>query len=121
MAGARRGDRVCGEHVVGVCVEVSKEDESSGVGGDGMRRWLPRFLWLLAWSGWAWLGVGLWRELPRDLGPVVCRLPLGNGEQVVGFFKSRPVVVTCARDLQNEITIFRLRDALNGAEQQKVS
>jgi hypothetical protein len=30
-----------------------------------MRRWLPRSLWLLAWSFWAWLGFGLYRELPR--------------------------------------------------------
>src|SRR4051794_23075083 len=34
-----------------------------------MRRWLPRALWLLAWSFWAWLGWGLYRELPRSLTP----------------------------------------------------
>ena len=36
-----------------------------------MRRWLPRSLWLLAWSFWAWLGWGLARELPRNhSGPI---------------------------------------------------
>ena len=32
-----------------------------------MRRWLPRSLWILAWSFWAWLGFGLYRELPRHV------------------------------------------------------
>jgi hypothetical protein len=29
----------------------------------------PLLLWLLAWSFWVWLGFGMHRELPRDLGP----------------------------------------------------
>lgn len=49
-----------------------------------MRR-LPRFLWLLAWSSWLWLGVGLYRELPRDPGPVVHRLWEGKGTTPLGF------------------------------------
>jgi hypothetical protein len=38
-------------------------------------RYLKRFLWLSAWSVWLWLGFGLYRELPRELGPVACQLP----------------------------------------------
>ena len=30
-------------------------------------RWVKRGLWVAAWSFWAWLGFGLYRELPRDL------------------------------------------------------
>jgi hypothetical protein len=30
-------------------------------------RWLKRGLWLAAWGVWAWLGLGLCRELPRHL------------------------------------------------------
>jgi hypothetical protein len=37
--------------------------------------WLKRTPWLAAWCVWLWLGFGLYRELPRDLGPVVARFP----------------------------------------------
>jgi hypothetical protein len=39
-------------------------------------KWPKRGFWIAAWAVWLWLGVGLYRELPRDLGPVVCRLPV---------------------------------------------
>src|SRR5262245_10823400 len=67
MAGALHRDRVCSGDVVGVCVEVSTSDTTC-FGWRHMRRWLCRGLWLLAWSFWVWLGVGLYRELPRDIG-----------------------------------------------------
>jgi hypothetical protein len=44
-------------------------------------RWLPRLFWLSAWALWLWLGVGLHRELPRDWGPAVRKLPM----DFVGF------------------------------------
>jgi hypothetical protein len=36
--------------------------------------WLKRILWLFAWSVWLWLGFGLYRELPRKPGRLVCEL-----------------------------------------------
>src|SRR5262245_28363659 len=39
---------------------------------------LARCLWLLAWAGWLWLGVGLYRELPREYGEPIARLPFRN-------------------------------------------
>ena len=50
-----------------------------------MKHWLSRSLWLAAWSFWLWLGFGLYRELPRELGPVVCRLPMNEAESTIGF------------------------------------
>jgi hypothetical protein len=35
-------------------------------------RWLKRSLWISAWGVWAWLGVGLYRQLPREPGPAAC-------------------------------------------------
>jgi len=63
-----------------------------------MRRWLPRSLWLLAWSFWAWLGLGLYRELPRTLQNPVCHLRLDANEAAWGFIADRNVVVTVSRD-----------------------
>lgn len=48
-------------------------------------RWLKRFVWLSAWGFWAWLGFGLYRELPRSLGPLVCQIPVEKPLHVVGF------------------------------------
>jgi hypothetical protein len=45
-------------------------------------RWLKRALWLLAWSFWLWLGFGLHRELPRELGPPVAQLPIKSPQQL---------------------------------------
>jgi hypothetical protein len=50
-----------------------------------MRRWAPRILWLSSWSFWLWLGFGLYRELPRDAGPIVARLPMPARTAVLGF------------------------------------
>ena len=47
--------------------------------------WLSRSLWLLAWSFWAWLGWGLYRELPRSLGPSIVQLPIGESSKMLGF------------------------------------
>lgn len=57
-------------------------------------KWLKRFCWLSAWCVWLWLGFGLYRELPRELGPVVCKLPLGTGEySSLGFIADDDLVV----------------------------
>jgi outer membrane protein assembly factor BamB len=55
-------------------------------------------LWIAAWSIWAWLGFGLHRELPRDLGRVVCKHPPNENAEVVGFVGDEPFV------LVNEMT-----------------
>src|SRR6476660_10364094 len=39
---------------------------------------IKRICWITAWGVWLWLGFGLYRELPRDLGRVVCKLPTAN-------------------------------------------
>jgi hypothetical protein len=103
----------CGD-VVGVCVEESEADMSS-FGRCRMKRWLPRSLWLLAWSFWVWLGWGLYRELPRDLGPAVCQIPLENSWWIVGFLVDRHAIV--ARDLRPPTLPFRFAvfDAHDGA------
>ena len=57
-------------------------------------KWVKRGLWVGAWGAWAWLGFGLHRELPRDLGPVVCKLPFGDDRWPVGFIDGGDVLVT---------------------------
>ena len=48
-------------------------------------RWIKRGLWLAAWGVWLWLGVGLYRELPRDIGAVVSRIPTERDFPILGF------------------------------------
>jgi len=58
---------------------------------------MPRFkrlLWLFAWSVWVYLGVGLYRELPRDLGPILRRLPFGDDNQPVGWLDGGKTIIT---------------------------
>jgi len=43
-------------------------------------RWIKRGLWLSAWGVWAWLGVGLYHQLPREPGPATCTLPLNSND-----------------------------------------
>ena len=78
-----------------------------------MKRWLPRSLWLVAWSFWAWLGWGLYRELPRQMGPLICRVPVQAIEAPLGFVKDRPLVVIQPR-LPNRNTTFKVFDATSG-------
>ena len=60
-------------------------------------KWVVRSCWLLAWSLWLLLGVGLHHELPRNLGPAVCRIPLApyqnHSAHVAGFDGPSRVVV----------------------------
>src|ERR1700752_391625 len=50
-------------------------------------KWFVRLLWLAAWAFWLWLGLGLYRELPRELGPELGTLSIGKGETILGFVK----------------------------------
>jgi len=77
-------------------------------------KWLKRGCWLAVWCVWLWLGFGLYRELPRDLGPVVCKLPLNPTEQFEGFLRGMPSVVT--KDFDSSIAkyVFRRRSATTG-------
>src|SRR5215216_5328261 len=80
--------------------------------------YFKRFLWLAAWSVWVWLGFGLYRELPRDLGPVVYRLPLRDRERAIRFLPDGRSVMTIdltARDLGRwSPTKFRVVDLQTG-------
>lgn len=48
-------------------------------------KWIARCCWLAAWGVWFWLGFGLYRELPKKLGPRTCKLPIGSGNEAFGF------------------------------------
>jgi hypothetical protein len=77
-------------------------------------KWFARFCWLAAWSVWLWLGVGLFRELPRDLGPVVCQLPLATNEQFWGFIGDGQRIATGEKLGEHEPIIVRIWDAGTG-------
>jgi len=57
-------------------------------------KWVKRACWVIAWGAWAWLGVGLYRELPRELGAVVCELPLNEREWMLGFIGDSSLFAT---------------------------
>ena len=72
---------------------------------------LKRLLWLFAWSLWLLLGLGLYRELPRELGPAVCQLPLGK-DDVMSF--AGPSLVAIQKLPVPTPTSIRLVDAETG-------
>src|SRR5688572_1621593 len=53
---------------------------------------LKRFLWLFAWSVWIWLGFGLYRELPRNLGSSAFMIPLDGKLLPLGFVDNGSVL-----------------------------
>src|SRR5262249_15597928 len=108
---------VHGGDVVGVCVALSTAYTTS-FGRCRMRHWLPRALWLGAWSFWAWLGWGLYRELPRGLGPVVCKLALEPREKVTGIGGSPPSIITEQNDPSG--CVIRARSSTTGVESRRV-
>src|SRR5262245_3373880 len=120
MAGARNRDRVRGGDVVVVCVQVSKA-RTSCFSRCRMRRLLPRSLWLLAWSCWAWLGFGLWREVPRDMGPVVCKLPLANQDAALGFVDRSGLAVSMFPGPGIYSTGYRVYDVGTGSRVREVT
>jgi hypothetical protein len=63
---------------------------------------LKRGLWLAALAVWLWLGFGLHRELPRDLGPVVCKLQTESAAMIYGFVGATNRVLVIRRDPNDE-------------------
>src|SRR5262245_2431773 len=59
-----------------------------------MKRWLPRSLWLAAWSFWLWLGFGLHRELPRQVGEAARQFEKLPEEWIAGFLDEGNSIVT---------------------------
>lgn len=57
---------------------------------------IGRFAWLTAWAVWAWLGVGLARQLPRELGTPLCRFADRTWleQKPKGFLAGTHVLVT---------------------------
>src|SRR5688500_449532 len=78
-----------------------------------LKRWIVRLCWLAAWCGWVWLGVGLHRELPRKLGPVVCELPLSKDETPFRFVKNSSLVLVQPYDRRQSMR-FKVFDAKDG-------
>ena len=73
--------------------------------------YIRRLAWLAAWGVWAWLGVGLYRELPRDLGAPIATLPartLGKDVSPVGFIgdTNRFVRIRHGSSLTSTLEIF---------------
>jgi len=73
-----------------------------------------RFLWLLAWGVWLWLGFGLYRELPRRLGENVCKLPLLPHEEVDAFLHDATSIITRQQSSSTVKPVFRRRSAMTG-------
>jgi len=74
-----------------------------------------RIPWLLTWSLWAWLGFGLYRELPRNPDSIACRLPLGEREILAGLIDQPPLAVTIAKFDDDRIFV-RVWDIESGTE-----
>jgi hypothetical protein len=76
---------------------------------------LKRFLWLLAWAGWIWLGFGLWRELPREYGEPIAKLPykdrgnvsfIGDGNRISMLKRSQDRSAVEVYDAEGGALIF---------------
>jgi hypothetical protein len=74
-----------------------------------------RFLWLLAWGVWVWLGFGLYRELPCSRGSQLRRLPLADKESVLGFLPGGPYVATLRAIEETSASTASVYDASTGA------
>ena len=68
-------------------------------------KWVKRGCWVAAWGVWVWLGVGLWRELPRDLGSPTCRLPLDKSEIIVGLLDDPVAAVSVAKSDDDRMNV----------------
>jgi len=82
-------------------------------------KWLGRGLWMLAWGAWAWFGVGLYRELPRELGAPVAELPQGTR---VGFVEDSNafVIMTSANVRGQWASKVFVTDAKTGSIEREV-
>src|SRR5262245_54753071 len=80
-------------------------------GGGRCMTWVKRSLWIAAWSMWAWLGIRLAVELPRDAGTPLCQV--GDcAEECLGFGPGSEVVVT--RRVKDGAMTHRCWDARTG-------
>jgi hypothetical protein len=77
-------------------------------------RWLKRGLWLSAWGVWAWLGVGLYRELPRQFDQPLCTLPLRGIQTIIGFVGETDLFVQVLWEDNGESTRVEVYDAVTG-------
>jgi hypothetical protein len=75
-----------------------------------------RLLWLAAWGVWIWLGFGLHRALPRDLGPVACSHPLGDRTSFVGFLGDESKFVTVTMRDREKPAGLAVWDAFTGKQ-----
>ena len=78
-------------------------------------KWIKRGLWLAAWGVWVWCGYGLHRELPRDVGRLLCRLPLLESEKAEGFVADLDAVVCLTEGVHGDELHVRVLDALTGS------
>jgi hypothetical protein len=74
---------------------------------------MKRGLWVAAWGVWAWLGFGLCRELPRQVGPRVCQIPINAGD-TAAFIKDTHHVAVETR-LARQALGLKVFDAASGA------
>jgi hypothetical protein len=72
---------------------------------------LKRGLWFIAWGVWVWLGFGLYRELPRELGPVVCKLPISRDSTVLGFVETTDRIAVVSKTMNNLATTIGVYDS----------
>jgi len=76
---------------------------------------IRRGIWLSVWAIWAWLGVGLARQLPRELGAPVSQLvnPAGVECKPLGFIDDTHVLMT-RNERDGEVGSLVCWDADNG-------
>ena len=84
-------------------------------------RWVKLLFWCAAWGVWVWLGVGLYRELPRDIGPVVLRLALEDGERPLGLMPGERSFVTRQVNRGTTKRWIRRRSVSTGAVELAIS
>jgi len=83
-----------------------------------------RGFWVAAWGVWAYLGVGLYRELPRELRAPVCKLAFAKSEEPVGFLHGEDVVVSKVQKedpYDPRFTLWNARTGLKIAERRGIA
>jgi len=75
---------------------------------------LRRLLWLLAWIVWAWLGYGLYRELPRDPVSVESTWEFGANQRFLCWLPGEPTAITIEDGDADSPSMVRSWDALTG-------